>query len=60
MSDYVLRLLEGDLDLPTTREWLEQLKRDPVTNVSSADILAALHEGREERDEQIRAALSIE
>jgi uncharacterized protein YfaS (alpha-2-macroglobulin family) len=59
MSDYVLYVLERDLALPTTREWLEELKRsDPVTNVSREDILAALHEGREERDEQIRAALS--
>jgi plasmid stability protein len=59
MSDYVLYVLERDLALPTTREWLEQLKRsDTVTDVSREDILAALHEGREERDEQILAALS--
>ena len=59
MSDYVLYLLERDLALPTTREWLEQLKRsDPVTGISREDILAALHEGREERDAQIRAAIS--
>jgi antitoxin FitA len=59
MSDYVLYVLERDLALPTTREWLEQLKRsEPVTSVSREDILVALHEGREERDEQIRTALS--
>jgi antitoxin FitA len=59
LSDYVLYVLERDLALPTTREWLKELKRsDPVTNVSREDILEALHQGREERDEQIRAALS--
>jgi antitoxin FitA len=59
MSDYVLYVLERDLALPTTREWLELLKEDePVTGVSREDILTVLHEGREERDEQIRAALS--
>src|ERR1700684_2560353 len=56
MSDYVLYVLERDLALPTTREWLEELKRsDPMTDVSREDILAAIREGREERDEQIRA-----
>ena len=59
LSDYVLYVLERDLARPTTREWLQELKRsDPVTNVSREDILASIREGREERDEQIRAALS--
>jgi antitoxin FitA len=59
MSDYVLYLLERDLALPTTREWLERLKEDePVTGVSSEDILTALHEGRAERDAQIQRAIS--
>jgi plasmid stability protein len=59
LSDYVLYVLERDLALPTTREWLKELKRsDSVTDVSREDILEALHKGREERDEQIRAALS--
>jgi len=59
MSDYVLYVLERDLALPTTREWLERLKEDePVTGVSSEDILAALDEGRAERDAQIQRAIS--
>jgi plasmid stability protein len=59
MSDYVLYLLERDLALPTMREWLERLKEDePVTGVSSEDILTALHEGRAERDAQIQRAIS--
>jgi hypothetical protein len=59
LSDYVLYVLERDLAMPTTREWLDQIKKsEPVTNVSREDILKALHEGREERDEQISAAIS--
>jgi antitoxin FitA len=59
LSDYVLYVLERDLAMPTMREWLTQLKQsEPVTGVSREDILEALHQGREERDEQIRAAIS--
>lgn len=59
LSDYVLYVLERDLALPTTREWLERLKKDePVTGVSSEDVLTALHEGRAERDAQIQRAIS--
>lgn len=59
VSGYVLGLIERDLALSTTREWLEELKQaEPVTNVSREDILASIREGREERDKQIRAAVS--
>jgi hypothetical protein len=59
LSDYVLYVLERDLALPTMREWLEGLKEDePVTGISSEDIVAAIHEGRGERDAQIQQAIS--
>jgi antitoxin FitA len=59
LSDYVLYVLERDLAMPTTREWLEGLKEDePVTGISSEDVLAALHEGRAERDAQIQRAIA--
>ncbi len=59
LSDYVLYLIERDLALPTMREWLDGLKEDePVTGISSEDVVAALHEGRAERDAQIRRAIS--
>lgn len=59
LSDYVLHVLERDLALPTTREWFDRLKsRDPVTWVTSEEIVAALHEGRAERDAQILRAIS--
>jgi antitoxin FitA len=59
LSDYVLNVLERDLAMPTTREWLDRLKRDePVTGISSEEIVAAIHEGRAERDAQIRQAIA--
>ena len=59
VSEYVLYLIERDLALPTMPEWLDSLKRDePVTGISSADIVAAIHEARAERDEQTRRAIS--
>ncbi len=59
LSDYVLDVLQRDLALPTTREWLDQVKqREPVTGVSRERILELIDQGRDERDEQIRAATS--
>ena len=59
LSDYVLYLLERDLAMPTTREWLEGLKGDePVTGISSEEIVAAIHDARDERDAQIQRAIS--
>jgi plasmid stability protein len=59
LSDYVLYVLERDLAMPTTREWLAQVKQsEPVTGISREAIVELIHEGREQRDEQIRAAIS--
>ena len=59
LSDYVLDVLERDLAAPTMRAWLERLRHDePVTTVSSEEILTATHEGREERDAQIRRSVA--
>ncbi|MFZ1153377.1 MAG: hypothetical protein WAN93_00585 [Solirubrobacteraceae bacterium] len=59
VGGYVLGLIEHDLALPTTREWLAQVKQGkPVTGVSRERILELIHQGRDERDEQIRAAIS--
>ena len=57
LSDYVLDVLERDLTIPSTREWLDRLARDqPVSSISSEEILEAIHTGREERDVGIRRA----
>lgn len=59
LGDYVLDVLERDLAAPTMREWLDRVRRDePVTGVSSEEIVAAVHEGREERDAQIRRTVA--
>jgi hypothetical protein len=59
LSDYLLYLIERDLALPTMREWLEGLQADePITGISSEDVVTALHEGRAERDAQIQRAIS--
>lgn len=41
-------------EISDTRRWLDSLKHDPPTDITSAEILAAIQEGR---DEQIRRAL---
>ena len=59
MSEYALEVLERDLSVPTTREWLERLRQDePVQGITSEDIVDLIHEGRAERDEQIIRAIS--
>ncbi len=59
LSDYVRDVLERDLLVPSMREWLDSLARDePVSNLSSEEIVATIHAGREERDAQIRGAFA--
>jgi antitoxin FitA len=59
LSEYALEVLERDLAMPTTREWLERLRQDePVRGLTTEDIVNSIHEGRAERDEQILRALA--
>ncbi|MGO9761938.1 MAG: FitA-like ribbon-helix-helix domain-containing protein [Solirubrobacteraceae bacterium] len=59
MSEYALEVLERDLSVPTTREWLDRLRQEePVQGVTSTEIVDLIHKGRAERDEQILRALS--
>lgn len=59
LSDYVRRLIEVDLALPTPDEWLERVRtRKPVRGISSERIVELIHEGRRERDEQIADAVT--
>ncbi len=59
LSEYVRRLIEVDLALPTTEEWLERVRqREPVRGISSEQIVELIHEGRRERDEQIWNAVT--
>jgi antitoxin FitA len=56
VSGYVLEALERDLAIPSTREWLNSLEEDPSTDVRSQDIVRAVQEGRDEREEQLERA----
>ena len=59
LSEYVLGVLERDLRMPSTHEWLERLKQDEtVQGIGSDEVVRLIHEGRAERDEQILRALS--
>lgn len=59
LSEYVLDVLDRDLMVPTMREWLARIADDrPVTGLTSEEIVAAIHAGREERDAEIGSALA--
>jgi hypothetical protein len=44
-------------EISDTRRWLDSLKHDPPTDITSAEILRSIQEGRNKRDEQIRRAI---
>jgi hypothetical protein len=60
-SSLAADVLDADMldpqEISDTRRWLDSLKHDPPTDVTSAEILAAIQEGRNERDEKIRRAI---
>jgi plasmid stability protein len=58
VGGYVTEVLERDLSVPTTREWLDRLKQDPATDLTSEEIVSSIHAGRAARDEQIRRAIT--
>lgn len=59
VSGYVTGVLRRDLARPTTREWLDSLKEDePVSCITSEEVVNLIHEGRAERDERILRALA--
>jgi plasmid stability protein len=58
VSGYATDVLRRDLATATTREWLDSLKEDePVSGITSEEVVKSIHEGRDERDEQILRAL---
>jgi hypothetical protein len=44
-------------EISDTRRWLDSLKHDPPTDITSAEILRSIQEGRNKRDEKIRRAI---
>lgn len=59
MRDYVLGLIEEDLERPSFREWSDRLSaRGPVGRaLTGSEAAELIREGREERDKQIEAAI---
>ena len=53
ISDYVLGLIRSDLRLPSRRQWINGVLELPKLDLGHDEILAALDEGRRERDERI-------
>lgn len=54
VREYLLRVIERDLSLPTMREWLARVAElEPVEGI---DAVTAVREGRVERDEQLGRA----
>ncbi len=54
VREYLLRVIERDLSLPTMREWLARVADlEPMEGI---DVVAAVRQGRVERDEQLGRA----
>lgn len=59
LSQYALGVLERDLAVPATRDWLREMAEDdPVRGISSEEIVGLIHEGRGEHDEQLLRTLT--
>ena len=54
VREYLLRVIERDLSLPTMREWLGRVA--DLEPVEGLDVVTAIREGRIERDEQLGRA----
>jgi len=55
IAQYVMRVIERDLALPSQREWLAGVRElEPVAGLDAA---AAVRQGREQREEQLDRAL---
>ena len=55
MSDYVIDILQRDLDLPSPRQWLASLRDRQL--VTTDEVVPALDAARDERDEDLLAGL---
>ncbi len=60
-SSFAADLLDADMldpqEISDTRRWLDSLKHDPPTDITSAEIVRSIQEGHDERDAQIRRAI---
>lgn len=49
LGDYVLDLIRRDLRRPARAEWLARVRARPPVEVSTDEIVDAIHAGRDER-----------
>jgi antitoxin FitA len=59
LSEYLRVELAKLAERPTMEELMARLKSLPPVNISSDEIVKIIHEGREERDQQIIDAISF-
>lgn len=57
LSQYALSVLERDISVPSTREWLQRIAADEtVHGLESGEIADAIAAGRAQRDERLLGA----
>jgi antitoxin FitA len=52
MSDYLRLEIEKIVSRPTMKEWLEKVRSHEPLNITMADAVEAIRQGREENDEK--------
>lgn len=57
LSSYLRVELEKLASRPTMKDWVEQVRSRPPVNISSAEIVAAIRETRQEREDHIDQVL---
>jgi antitoxin FitA len=58
MSDYLRLEIEKLVSRPTMKEWLEIVRSHEPVALSREEIIASIHEGREENDAKIDRILA--
>lgn len=50
MSQYLVDLIREDVERMSVEEWIEMMRKQPRSNISSAEVQLALREARDEED----------
>ncbi len=53
VGDYVLDVVRRDLSRPTLDAWLDRVHHESPTDLRPDDVVAVIHEGREEREAEL-------
>ena len=52
LSDYLREEMQRLARLPTRDEWMARVKQRSPVNMTTEDVVSAIHEGREENDKK--------